>query len=171
MMITQQSFYMTPTFISAPREGVRPCLIPGAERISIECSNSEMTEFAIRHSAFEDDSRIWLWLEHSGMVIRHGRRYNIWYVTRTEITRRVAPRGRVAIDVPEITRRVVAEYVIEDDTNIDDFMIVVRNDMIRYADGAEDYTGKRDDLNPSYVRGATPPFGTMNVPCGIHSGV
>jgi hypothetical protein len=151
MMITQQSFYMTPTFISAPREGVRPTLIPGAERISIECSNSEMTEYAIRHSAFEDDSRIWLWLEHSGMVIRRGRRYNIWYVTRTEIN-----------------RRVVAEYVIEDDTNMDDFMIVVRNDMIRYADGAEDYTGKRDDLNPSDDR---TPFGKMNVPCGIHSGV
>lgn len=149
MMITQQSFYMTPTFISAPREGVRPALIPGAERISIECSNSEMTEYAIRHSAFEDDSRIWLWLEHSGMVIRRGRRYNIWYVTRTEIN-----------------RRVVAEYVIEDDTNMDDFMIVVRNDMIRYAEGAEYYTGKRDDLNPSDDR---TPFGKMNVPCGIHN--
>lgn len=120
MMMTLETI-----LISAPREGVRPCLIGGADRVLINATPKEVRnmEYAIRLQGA--GSYVWAWLECSGTIIRGGKTYQIWYVTRT---------GE--------SRTAIAEYVLEPDTDMDDFMIVVRNAITQYIDGANAWRGQ-----------------------------
>lgn len=120
MMMTLETI-----LISAPREGVRPVLIGGADRVLIKATPKEVRnmEYAIRLQGA--GSYVWAWLECSGTIIRGGKTYQIWYVTRT---------GE--------SRTAIAEYVLEPDTDMDDFMIVVRNAITQYIDGANAWRGQ-----------------------------
>jgi len=120
MMMTLETI-----LISAPREGVRPCLIAGADRVLIDTRATAVRdmEYAVRLQG--GGSYVWAWLECSGTILRGGKTYQIWYVTRTDET-----------------RRVIAEYVLEPDTDMDDFMIVVRNAITQYIDGANTWRGQ-----------------------------
>ena len=120
MMMTLETI-----LISAPREGVRPVLIGGADRVLIKATPKEVRnmEYAIRLQGA--GSYVWAWLECSGTIFRGGKSYQIWYVTRT---------GE--------SRTVIAEYVLEPDTDMDDFMIVVRNAITQYIDGANAWRGQ-----------------------------
>jgi hypothetical protein len=120
MMMTLETI-----LISAPREGVRPVLIAGADRVLIDTSAKAVRnmEYAVRLQGA--GSYVWAWLECSGTILRGGKTYQIWYVTRT---------GE--------DRRVIAEYVLEPDTDMDDFMIVVRNAITQYIDGASSWRGQ-----------------------------
>ncbi len=136
MMMTLETI-----LISAPREGVRPVLIAGADRILIDtraiadrvlidtrANAVRNMEHAVRLQGA--GSYVWAWLECSGAIIRGGKTYEIWYVTRTGGT-----------------RTVIAEYVLEPDTDMDDFMIVVRNAISQYIDGAKAWRGHNRWLN------------------------
>lgn len=120
MMMTLETI-----LISAPREGVRPVLIAGADRVLIDTSAKAVRnmEYAVRLQGA--GSYVWAWLECSGTILRGGKTYQIWYVTRTGDD-----------------RHVIAEYVLEPDTDMDDFMIVVRNAITQYIDGASSWRGQ-----------------------------
>lgn len=120
MMMTLETI-----LISAPREGVRPCLIGGADRVLINATPKEVRnmEYAIRLQGA--GSYVWGRLECSGTIFRGGKSYQIWYVTRTGAD-----------------RNVIAEYVLEPDTDMVDFMIVVRNAITQYIDGANAWRGQ-----------------------------
>ena len=120
MMMTLETI-----LISAPREGVRPVLIAGADRVLIDTRAKAVRnmEHAVRLQGA--GSYVWAWLECSGTIIRGGKTYQIWYVTRT---------GE--------SRTAIAEYVLEPDTDMDDFMIVVRNAITQYIDGANAWRGQ-----------------------------
>ena len=120
MMMTLETI-----LISAPREGVRPVLIAGADRVLIDTRATAVRnmEHAVRLQGA--GSYVWAWLECSGTIIRGGKTYQIWYVTRT---------GE--------SRTAIAEYVLEPDTDMDDFMIVVRNAITQYIDGANAWRGQ-----------------------------
>lgn len=120
MMMTLETI-----LISAPREGVRPVLIGGADRVLIDTRAKAVRnmEHAVRLQGA--GSYVWAWLECSGTIIRGGKTYQIWYVTRT---------GE--------SRTAIAEYVLEPDTDMDDFMIVVRNAITQYIDGANAWRGQ-----------------------------
>lgn len=133
MMMTLETI-----LISAPREGVRPVLIAGADRVLIDTRAKAVRDmkYAVRlvsgrdastgsTRGTRDGSYVWAWLECSGTILRGGKTYQIWYVTRTNET-----------------RHVIAEYVLEPDTDMDDFMIVVRNAIAQYIDGASSWTGQ-----------------------------
>jgi len=112
--------------ISVPQEGLRPVLIAGADRVLIDTRAKAWdargrvcdSEYAVRLQG--GGSYVWAWLECSGEIFRNGKSYQIWYITRTGIG---------------IDRCVIAEYVLEPGTDMDDFMIVVRNDVSQYLDG------------------------------------
>jgi len=120
MMMTLETI-----LISAPREGVRPCLIGGADRVLINATLKEVRnmEYAIRLQGA--GSYVWGWLECSGTIFRGGKSYQIWYITRTGAD-----------------RNVIAEYVLEPDTDMVDFLIVVRNAVTQYIDGANAWRGQ-----------------------------
>jgi len=122
MMMTLETI-----LISAPREGVRPVLIAGADRVLINATPKAVRnmEYAIRLQGA--GSYVWAWLECSGTIFRGGKTYQIWYVTRTG-----------ELDV----RTVIAEYVLEPDTDMVDFLIVVRNAVTQYIDGANAWRGQ-----------------------------
>ena len=118
---------LLPTDISRPSEGLVPCLISGAERVLIDTSAKAVRnmEYAVRLQGA--GSYVWAWLECSGEIFRNGKAYQIWYITRTGIG---------------IDRSVIAEYVLEPGTDMDDFMIVVRNAIAQYIDGANTWRGQ-----------------------------
>jgi len=120
MMMTLETI-----LISAPREGFRPCLIRGADRVVINATPKEVRnmEYAVRLQGA--GSYVWGWLECSGTIFRGGKTYQIWYVTRSGAD-----------------RNVIAEYVLEPDTDMVDFLIVVRNAITQYIDGANTWRGQ-----------------------------
>jgi len=122
---------LLPTDISRPSEGLVPCLISGAERVLIDTSAKAVRnmEYAVRLQGA--GSYVWAWLECSGTIMRDGKMYQIWYVTRLGIG---------------IDRSVIAEYILEPGTDMNHFLIVVRNAVSNYIDGNESWVGQNHTL-------------------------
>jgi len=87
------------------------------------------TTYAVRLRG--SGSYVWAWLDCSGTIMRDGKMYQIWYVTRLGIG---------------IDRSVIAEYILEPGTDMNHFLIVVRNAVANYIDGNESWVGQNHNL-------------------------
>lgn len=93
------------------------------------CLPTTPTTYAVRLQG--NGSYVWAWLDCSGTIMRDGKMYQIWYVTRLGIG---------------IDRSVIAEYILEPGTDMNHFLIVVRNAVSNYIDGNESWVGQNHTL-------------------------
>lgn len=123
MMMTLQTI-----LVPAPRSSS----IRGAERVAVTATVAGRPQYGYAvHLNHAGSSYVWGRLELSGKILRGGKSYQIWYVTR---------------NCAERKHNVIAEYVLEPGTDMVDFLIMVRNAVTQYIDGADAWSGKNSFL-------------------------